>query len=81
MLYYIMWLTIYKINENKPKDIIKKSIAIFLKNTRVISSINFVHTLFHIREIPVYLSQSVQARFHNTNKVAELNRTVGNRLW
>lgn len=68
-------------SENKPKDITEKSIAIFLKNTGVISSINFVHTLFHIREIPKYLSQSIQVRFPNTNKVAELSRRMGNRLW
>ena len=74
-----MWLTIYKINENKPKDIIKKSIAIFLKNSWLVSSINFVHTLFHIREIPNYLNQ--RSQISNTNKVAELNRTMGNRLW
>ena len=34
--------------------------AIFLKNTRLVSSINSVHTLFHIREIPNYLSQRSQ---------------------
>lgn len=44
--------SIKSFSENKPKDITEKSIAIFLKNARVISSISFVHTLFHVRETP-----------------------------